>query len=133
MKRQCRVAAKACDLIVDVLAQQTLQGDNAVVILLELRLPEVDRREGLNTRQHKPGGLTRIARDLEVGQVESTDQTQPRRWAQEIRKIAEVVPDRGEVVLGLGAPRGGLQAAAILDIITARPIVQIALPTPPPQ
>src|ERR1700730_10756325 len=122
MKRQCRVAAERRDLVVDVLAQQTLQGENAVVILLELCLPELDRRGRAHHRQRKPGGLTRIAGDLKVGQVESTEQTQPRRGAQEVRKIAEVVPDGGEVVLGLRARRGRLQAAAILKIITGRVI-----------
>src|ERR1700719_3237016 len=116
MKGKRRVAAEARDLIVEVFGQEPLQRNHAVIVLFELGLGQIHRRFRTHARQREGGSLTGITGDLEVGQIESTEETQTRGGVQEVRKIGEAVADSSEVVLRLRAWRRGFQPAAILKV-----------------
>ena len=79
------------------------------------------------------GALTWICRDFEIGEIKAAEPTDSCRWVQEIRQIAKVITDSGEVMSRFGARRRRFEAAVILQIVASRIVAQGFLSSHPTQ
>src|SRR5579875_59500 len=126
VKRKCRIAAEAGQLIVE-LPNRSLPRQHAVIILLKLIFRQVGRGIIGHPKQLVDLRLIGIVGDLKIIDGSPGYKADPLRRGQKIRKITETLPLVGLVMVGAGTRGRRLDSQLTLQVLARYVVIQIAL------
>src|SRR5580693_6112774 len=122
-----RVSGEWCDLVIDIVPDDSLQRQHVEVILLELVLPDFRRRIDRHPCQREHLRLIRVRWNLKVIDRGAREQAQPRGRIKIVRKV----PEPRSLVAGImnrrGSGRRRLDSAIGAEILPRHVIAEVAL------